>query len=631
MRSRARRFAVIGIAIAVIGPALVAPPSQAAGTTVASALGALPVAPSMTLGYAFKDFGSPRPAARDRRGCGEKERVLLASAITRPAIGPGCTLRGGTWLVGGRTVGSPGAIDVVPLVSEKGAWSQGAFGWSRAQQQAFVRWYRAPARECAVGSGRDCAYALQMRGSGGLSAQVTDRMTQTQPPLTCRELSGIVGILASWGLAVDPAARARIVAADCGQAATRVVPRNRVHPFTTTSLPGPYLSPESAARVFTTSTVLDGPPGPVIDDGQFGLHVPDIGGPAPSVPHRWLRLWDAKTGWEPLEQQRGTYYWKWIDDSVAYAEARGLRLVYSFGDTPRWAGPSSAFPPTSLDDYRRYVEAVVSRYGNRIAAYEVWNEPNLYSPISDQVANLVDMTVVLHDVVRAKAPGSLVLTPSTTMRTDTAVYPFLTEYLMPLAKLGWPVDGYTVHTYPRASGGPAARAAHLSQFKQMLTLAGAPAHPIWDTEVNYGLGGLAEAKRSITGPEASSALIQTFLDSVRLGVSQTDWYLWSATDYPLLGVQLTPQTTDTAAAWRWVHDQLVGSRLRGCATAGAVSVCGLEQGGRPFALAWSGTGEPSSVAIPTGLTRACTRTGVCTAVSDGRVTVGPEPLRISGA
>jgi hypothetical protein len=110
--------------------------------------------------------------------------------------------------------------------------------------------------------------------------------------------------------------------------------------------------------------------------------------------------------------------------------------------------------------------------------------------MSKEVANLVDMTLALGSAVDRWAPASLVLTPSTTMRTDATVYPFYTDYLLPLAARGWPVDGFNVHTYPRAAEGPLVRAAQVSQFKQMLALAKAPALPVWDTEVNYGLAGL---------------------------------------------------------------------------------------------------------------------------------------------
>lgn len=626
-----RPFALIPALCVSVGLLVAPAPAGAAGTTISSVLPTLPVAPAMTLGFAFKDFGTPRPKGVDGRGCDERARVLIASAVNRPRVGPGCRLSGGTWTVGGQAVRSAGAIEVVPLVSEKGAWSQGAYGWSPATQRSFVRWYQGRGRECAVSgspSTRGCGYTLKRKGSVSLDASATDVMSLPSLRLSCPEATGVVGILASWGLAIDPAVLARVEQADCAEFAVSVTRENTANPVTATSMGNPYLAPATLGKAFAPEDVLSAPPGPVITAEQFGLHVPDVSGPPPTVPFAWLRLWDAKTGWEPLEQNRGTYYWKWIDDSMNFAEARGLKVIYVFGDTPPWAGPSPAFPPTQLAEFRRYVNAVVSRYGNRIAAYEVWNEPNLYAPMSDQVANLVEMTLVVRDAVRTYAPASKVLTPSTTMRTDTAVYPFFAEYLVPLAKAGWPVDGYTVHTYPTAAQGPWIRAAQMGQFQQMLALAGAPQRPIWDTEVNYGLGGLREAKRSIGEPDASGFLAQTFLDSIRLGVTQTDWYLWFPNDYALLGIQTTPSTPETNQAWRWTYDQLVGSRLRACSVRTAAVICGFERAGSSFAIAWSPTGGPARIPVPAGLSRSCSVSGECASVAGGTVDLGIRPVRL---
>ena len=628
----AKRILALAVTSMLISPLLAIAPASAATSTVESTLQTIQVAPAMTLGFAYKSFGAPRPKAKNIRGCGEKERVLIASAQVAPRVGAGCKLTGGAWIVGGKTLRSAAGIEATPLVSEKGAWAQGAFGWSQATQRSFVRWYQNSARECAVTnapSTRGCGYTLQKKGTFQKSATITDLMLQTQSRLTCPQTSGILGILTSWGLTLDPLVRERMEASECQATPVKSVLKNRVNPIIASVTGNSYLAQSVIDKAFNSKDVLKAPPGPVITSDQFGLHVPDVTGPEPTVPFAWLRLWDAKTGWEPLEQTRGNYYWKWIDDSVAYAEARGLKIAYVFGDTPSWAGPSPAFPPTQLSEFERYVNAVVSRYGNRISSYEVWNEPNLYSPISKTVANLVDMTLIVRKAVDTWAPQSLVLTPSTTMRTDTAVYPFFTDYLLPLAKAGWPVDGFTVHTYPRAAEGPLIRSAQMNQFKQLLALAKAPRLPVWDTEVNYGLAGLQEALRRIGQPDAAGYLAQTFFDSVRQGITQTDWYLWSAQDYDLLGIQLTPSTQETSDAWTWTYNTLVGSRLRACSTTTDAIICGFERNGEDFAIAWSPSGKNVRLQVPKELSQLCSISSECSPISAGSVTVGIRPVRLS--
>jgi hypothetical protein len=610
------------------------PGTERARTDISSVLGQLPVVPPIDNGYAFGTFAKPAVTGTDSRGCGKQDRVLIASASSKPRVAAGCRLIGGSWLVdgGSRTVRGAGKVDVVPMVSAKTAWNQGAFGWSNDQRHSFLKWYQQAPQECAVDtggrSGASCGYVLQSHA--GLTAQITDLTTEPGWKPTCPQIAGVTSILASWGLSVAPAAATKMQAKVGSCSGNVTVKRlNTTNAVPSTSTGNPFLASGTAARTWSTTQVLDAPAGPAVPASLFGLHVPVINGPAPELAYEWLRLWDAKTGWEPLEQNKGLFYWKTLDDAVAFAEASGKKVLYVFGDTPGWAGPSPAYPPSDINEYRKYVQAVVSRYGNRIAAYEVWNEPNLFVEVSDSLANLVDMTQIVHDTVKGAGLSSLVLTPSTTMRTGTAVYPFFSKYLVKLAARGWPVDGYTFHTYPRAAGGPAERVQAIAQFKEILALAKAPTLPIWDTEINYGLGGLQEPRREITGPDAQGYLSQTFIDAVRYGVTQVDWYLWFPQYYNLLGIQTNPGTPETNHAWQWTHDQLVGASLRSCGDSGGAVVCGFSRGGSPFALAYSSSGAAVDVKVPASLTTWCDMDARCKPISGGTVTVGIRPIKLS--
>lgn len=600
-----------------------AAPAKPAGAPIplTDLVASLPVVPDVDFGYSYAGFAVPAVDGKDARGCGKRERVLIASATRAPRVGPGCTLSGGSWRVdqGTRTVSNARAIDVVPVMSAKTAWDQGAFGWTNAQRRSFLTWYQSPARECAVPdkgtTPGPCGYVLQTKAI--LTPQITDLTTQPNWRPTCAEVAATATITAAWGLSLDPQAASKMTdrVESCNER-VRVRLLNTRNPIKPTAVGNPFLAPGTADKVWKTTEVLDAPAGPPITGDLFGLHIPDISGPKPTLEYEWLRLWDSKTGWEPLEQTRGVYYWKWIDDAIAYSEAQGKKVIYVFGDTPPWAGPSGPYPPASLDEFRRYVDAIASRYGARIDAYQVWNEPNFYVKETESLANLVDMTQVVHDAVKGRGLPSLVLAPSTTMRTGTAVGPYFNEYLQPLAERGWPVDGFTVHTYPRAEGGPQQQSEAIAKFKALLDLTNAPELPVWNTEVNYGLAGLQEPKRAIDGQEAQAYLIQTFVDSVRSGITQVDWYLWFPTFFPLLGIQTNPTTTQTNAAWAWVHNQLVGSSLRTCATHREAVICGFTRGGKDFAIAYTHTPRPQDIDIPKGISEVCTIDGQCRPISN---------------
>ena len=606
-----------------------------AQSTIDEALNRLSAAPLVATGYIYKNFAIPAVNRIDARGCNKRDRVLIASAKSAPRVGPGCSLIGGSWQVnqGAKTVDNAAKVDVVPLVSEKSVWTQGGFGWTNDQRTSFLKWQQSPKSECAITKGTkslsSCQFVLELKGTGGRNASVTDVMSQTQWNLNCAEAAGIVQTLSNWGLAIDPAAKKRIQNSNCGATTVAITSLNVRNPIPAAEVGNPFLASGTANRNWNTTDVLDAPAGPAISPAFFGLHVPEPQGAQPTVEYTWLRLWDAKTGWEPLEQNKGTYYWKTLDDAISYAEAKGKQVLYVFGDTPAWAGPSPSAPPTDIEEFKRFANAVISRYGNRIDAYEVWNEPNLYNPVTTKVADLLQMTKYVYDTVKKVSPSSLVLTPSTTMRTDTVTSSFYSQYLSQLGKIGWPIDGYAFHTYPRAAGGPAERANAIAQFKQMLVLAQAPRKPIWDSERNYGLGGLQEAKRNIDGADAQGYLSQTFIDSVRLGVEYVDWYLWFPRYFDLLGIQLNPTTVATNKAWEWTYQQLVGASLTACGSQGDSIVCGFQKNGTKYVLAYSSTGIPTSVDMPNTLKTFCDIEGVCKPVQNGKVTVDIKPVRVS--
>jgi hypothetical protein len=136
---------------------------------------------------------------------------------------------------------------------------------------------------------------------------------------------------------------------------------------------------------------------------RFGLAniLPDGGlvpGVAASVQVAWMsRAREAGAGgnrwefrWESIEPQPGAYDWREADRVVAANAAANLPLLAILIGTPAWAGPAAGAPPAGLEappiladgtinpasPWGRFVHAFASRYRGRVAAYEIWNEPN---------------------------------------------------------------------------------------------------------------------------------------------------------------------------------------------------------------------------------------------------------------
>lgn len=362
----------------------------------------------------------------------------------------------------------------------------------------------------------------------------------------------------------------------------------------------------------------------------FGLHVHDPLTTDPAVPYGAVRLWDAGTGWEVIEPSRGTYRWSTLDALVSSASESGRGVMYVLGPTPRWAADHRTRLPRNSGDLRNFIRALVERYGDRISAFQVWNEANLSQFYTGSPDDLADATLMTRNILRSMGSRAQVVAPSMAVRAGGSPrgrYLFA-RYLRVLKGHGWPVDAFAVHTYPQASGTPADRVTAVRTFVGELRKAGAPERPLIETEINYGLAGMGQRYRAIDGHEAQAFIAQTYLDSVRLGLESTYWYAWTPRPFSVLGVQLNPESLPTQHAWKWIQRDLVGATPRGCTVVGSIVTCRFQRGSRNFAFVYvSGVGSfPYSP--PPDLNFSCDMDDVCQPIDGETLTVGTRPLRL---
>lgn len=96
----------------------------------------------------------------------------------------------------------------------------------------------------------------------------------------------------------------------------------------------------------------------------------------------------SDVSWAELEPQPGAYseaYLSRIDQLTRGAAKRGLKVMLLLQATPCWdvraaqadcAAGGSAQPPADFDAYGRAAALLAKRFGSRLAAIEVWNEPD---------------------------------------------------------------------------------------------------------------------------------------------------------------------------------------------------------------------------------------------------------------
>ncbi len=347
----------------------------------------------------------------------------------------------------------------------------------------------------------------------------------------------------------------------------------------------------------------------MIDDSNaiqrafVGMHIEGVeGGAWASAPFGALRLWDNGTAWSQIELAKGQFKWDNLDGALENATSKGMDdILYVLGTTPEWAAqevnendypqPGAASAPANLDDWDEWVTAVVTRYGDRIPYYQIWNEANLVNFYRGTPAEMAEMTKRAYDIIKANVPDALVVSPSPSTRLTGAFDRFFPEYLTELQKLGWPVDIWAVHTYPDGQGTPVTRALLVQKFKDALSAASAPELPIWDTEVNYGIAGPGETPgQEITGDSAAGFVVRTYIDDLRLGIDRSYWYIWSLQPLPFLGIQAfagSPSEQGFFALDNWV----TGATFNGCTEENNSVICDFSRDGTAWIVAWAQEGE----------------------------------------
>lgn len=343
-----------------------------------------------------------------------------------------------------------------------------------------------------------------------------------------------------------------------------------------------------------------------VQPSLVGLHIEGAeGGAWASAPFGALRLWDNGTAWSQIELAKGEFKWDNLDGIVETSESRGLTdILYVMGTTPDWAAANpkklnagdypqsgAAEAPANIADWSEWVTAVVTRYKGRISSYQIWNEANLANFFNGTPAQMAELTKVAYDIIKAIDPEAQVVSASPSTRLVKSFDRFFPKYLEELAVLDWPVDVIAIHTYPDATGDPSVRATLILKAIDLLKASGAPALPLWDTELNYGLAGPGDIpKQEITGARAAGFVVRTYIDDLRLGVDRSYWYIWTLQPYDLLGVQAY-SGSDGEQGFFAVNDWVTGATFGGCTEADNAVVCDFSRDGTSWIVAWAQAGE----------------------------------------
>jgi hypothetical protein len=140
----------------------------------------------------------------------------------------------------------------------------------------------------------------------------------------------------------------------------------------------------------------------------------------------WIRLMvfshvKQTFAWEDIEPIDDQFNFTRADSLLDEIERRGLRVVARLSDSPDWAHPSIGTradggfvdaPPDDLGDYADFCGALAERYRGRIAAYQIWNEPNLgreWGGRAPDAAGYVSLLAACSAAIRAHDPDAILI------------------------------------------------------------------------------------------------------------------------------------------------------------------------------------------------------------------------------
>ena len=325
-------------------------------------------------------------------------------------------------------------------------------------------------------------------------------------------------------------------------------------------------------------------PARVIDASFFGTHfhrlVPEDAARSRTTP--WpkekigsLRLWDSMTRWGDLEPVRGTFNFTRLDAYVAKAQANSASVLMVLGSPPRWAsarpdepgpyGPGCAAEPANLDDWDRYVSAVVRRYKGRITKYELWNEPYFSDLPADRgqpgaffsgsAASMVDLARRTRAVLDREDPKAVLLTPGFVGSVHRMEL-FLRAGGAPY------VGGVAYHFY---AGEDRELIKLHNDVRVVMSRSGLSQLPLYHTESGVAARD-ATAPAGSTLPDRTTAaalLARSMLLGAYLGMDRFYQYAW---DNGNSGMVLpdTLARTPSATAFQSVQRWLLGTTLNGC-------------------------------------------------------------------
>lgn len=227
----------------------------------------------------------------------------------------------------------------------------------------------------------------------------------------------------------------------------------------------------------------------------------------------WVKVQVSWKLYQPAPDQYSAELLGELDQLVHMAQANEIAVLLSVSKAPEWSRPTTELdgPPLDNDLFRQFMQVLALRYQGQVAAYELWNEPNLQREWQGMPLDAAALVALLRsgaEGVRTADPAALVISaaPAVTGINDglTALDDRVYFRAMLEAGVAQVVDGFGVHPYgwanpPEATVAmpDAAAPTHndhpsfffrdtLMDYGALLTEFGLTDRQLWVTEFGWG-------------------------------------------------------------------------------------------------------------------------------------------------
>ncbi|HEY5912603.1 MAG TPA: beta-galactosidase [Verrucomicrobiae bacterium] len=220
--------------------------------------------------------------------------------------------------------------------------------------------------------------------------------------------------------------------------------------------------------------------------------------------------------WQRIEPRRGEFHWDYYDRLLERAHRYGITVYAIVGYWTDWTKP---YTPEGVEDYVRFVRALVAHYKDRIHQWEIWNEPNIFfwQGPKELYAELLTKSFL---AIKETDPQAQVLGIS----TAGIDFKFIDQMLAKHA----PFDVLTIHPYRRLLS-EGEFIADLKKASNQVKLADGTRRPVWITEMGWATHVphhvLKQDFEANTQRAQAELIARTYLSTIISGVEpRTFWY-----------------------------------------------------------------------------------------------------------